>query len=129
MTLSAIRTLLQRSLRRPVGALALGLLLAVVQFAGVPRIELHAHTQGDASHVDHVHGVDHDLGRHDHRRGEHPDGEAVWHFHLAAVAAAVIPASAVPEAAMPRPRGEPLEYRESLPLARRPTKVFRPPIA
>lgn len=129
MSLSTLRTALHRRVRRPAGTLALALLLAVVQMTGVPRIELHAHAQGDASHVNHPHGVDHDLGRHDHRPGEHPDGETVWHFHLAAVAAAVIPASAMPETGLPRPRAEPLEYHDSLTLIRRPTEHFRPPIA
>lgn len=129
MNLSAIRCALRRRIQRPTGMLAVALLLVVVQLAGIPRIELHAHERGDETHLDHSHTVDHDVMDHDHGPGEHPDGEPVWHFHLAAVAAAVVPAMVNPEAGLPRPAGTNVEYIESFAPNLRPAEFFRPPIA
>jgi hypothetical protein len=130
---------LRFALRRPAGRMFCALLVLILVFTGIPRIEAHAHAQGEASHapmvhqgfsIDHAHhdGHDHESGHTQHPKGDgSPASERMQHVHLLPHAVA-LPPSVTP---LPEERSAPppVATRGILRLLSRPDELFRPPIA
>lgn len=125
MSLSLLRTRLQRWLSRPAGALAVAALLCGLVLPGAQRVEMHAHALGDHPHA-HEQAHDHDADHDDH---DSPHGEAVLHVHATFVPAAALPAVASFAPAAPLPIALSIAPPLSIALPNRPTELFRPPIA
>lgn len=138
MTLGRMQSVLQRSLRRPCGRVLTVLLILAVVATGFPRLEAHAHMQGELPHATMVHqgstfDHDHHAG-HSHALDEPHDAggsgsaphDTVQHLHLLPHVVA-LPASvnAVP---VVRAATASMAPRQLIAPATRPEKLFRPPI-
>lgn len=138
MTLGRMQAVLQRGLRRPSGRLLTVLLILAVVATGFPRLEAHAHMQGELPHATMVHQgatLDHDHhAGHGHALDEPHDADGagahgtdtVQHLHLLPHAVA-LPASvnAVP---VVRAASASMAPRHPVAPATRPEELFRPPI-
>ena len=137
MTLGRLRKGLRRALRRPPGRWLAGVLLLALAATGFPRLEAHAHAQGEHAHATIIHqgpSLDHDHhAGHGHADESH-DGHApatdatgpVQHVHLMphAVALPADPSLVPVVRAVPKLRAPPLFIAPTS----RPEEVFRPPI-
>lgn len=144
MTLGRMQAVLQRDLRRPSGRLLTVLLILAVVATGFPRLEAHAHMQGELPHATMVHQgatLDHDHhAGHGHALDEPHDADVtgtgtgthdtdtdtVQHLHLLPHAVALLASvNAVP---VVRAATASMAPRHLVAPATRPEELFRPPI-
>lgn len=122
VTLATLNTRLRHWLKQPAGLFAVASLLVALVWTGVPRVEVHAHDNGNTPHTSHAHDHAPDTG-------EQPAGESVSHAHVSVVPATVAPASVSLSPALLSPVMVAVARPDTIAVSSRPTELFRPPIA